>query len=41
MTYDLAIPECELHKVFVWMALHVTFAEDFGIQPCEVGGSCS
>lgn len=41
MTYNLAVPVCELHEVFVWMAFHVTFAEDFGVQPREMGGACT
>jgi hypothetical protein len=41
MTHDLAIPKCKLHKLLVWMALHVTFAEDFGVQPREMGGAYS
>lgn len=41
MTHDLAIPECELHIILVWMAVHVTFAKDFGVQPREMGGACS
>jgi hypothetical protein len=40
MAHDLAISECELHKLLVWMALHVTFAEDFCVQPREMGGAC-
>lgn len=29
--YDLAIAECELDVVVVWLAFVVAFAEDFGV----------
>lgn len=35
--YNLAVSECYLDIIVIWVAVRIAFTEDFSVQPSQMG----